>query len=387
MKKNELRQNSLLELLVEDNSLSKNLQTSNSITTYDPKLLGPLQLKNIKVISPQPYSGVAKEGYIIKRKYLVCRNYFIAEGLTHSDYTITWEGFDDHGSGKGKLVVDNDQRININFEGLDTNNVLTIENCLWIGGDTINKPNYAHWMFEHLLKLEIFRISGADFSLPIVVSNRLPNSFLHWGDLLSGRKLIWERVDLSNPIKFKNMCITSCPAFRRKNDMLPAIWIEGFQNLRQRLIKVSHCYPKTISAEDQVIFLSRQSGAHWRRAVNEGDLFLIAKQKYNARLISISDHSPVEQIQLIYKAKVLICFGGADGIACNFINPQGKVLEILAPGHVATYTAQIYCEINKIEYHRMSGTKFVTDQKGPHPLDRDYYVDPVEYSDNLNALL
>ena len=74
----------------------------------------------------------------------MCRDYFIAEGLTHSDYTITWEGFDNHGSGNGKLLVDKNYRININLHELDPRKLLTIKDCLWIGGDTINKPNYAH---------------------------------------------------------------------------------------------------------------------------------------------------------------------------------------------------------------------------------------------------
>ena len=344
----ELRQHSLLNYFADNKSLRGAVKNITSPSYYDPKLSTPLKYKNINLISPEPYSGIIKEGFILKRKYCVSKNFFIAEGLTHSDYTIAWEGFDDHGSGRGKVLVDKNYRINIDMQRLENESNILLEDCLWIGGDTINKPNYAHWMFEHLLKLEIFRLCKIDLSMPIAVSNRIPDAFLYWGDFLIGKRLKWEKVDLSRPVKLKNIHATSCPAFRRKGDLLPAIWISGFQLLRQRLVKLSHCYPQNIFSMSKVLFLSRESGANWRRAVNERELFEIAKQKYNATMISISEYSPIEQIQLIYQAEVLICFGGADGIACNFVNPRCKVLEILAPGHVATYTAQIYCEIQKL---------------------------------------
>lgn len=388
-----LTQKNLLECLENDQSFQLNLaghekgrqKTSNRSqqkTTSQPIKIGKLYLTNAI-----PYCGYLSEGYIVKRKYIVKDNNFIAEGLTHSDYTITWEGFDDHGSGKGKDIVDKNLGINIDDSLLADSRITCVDNCLWIGGDTINKPNYAHWMFEHLLKLEIFRINNIDLSTPIIVSDRLPDSFLQWGELLVGKKLNWQKTNLDKPIKFKNLLVSSCPAFRTKGTMLPSIWIEGFKTLRERLIALSNCYPKKEDNNQGILFLSRKSGAKWRRATNEDQLYEIAKKRFGASLINISDYLPIEQIQLLYQSKIIICFGGADGIATNFVNSKTKIFEILAPNHLGTYTAQIYCAINGLKYSRIHGTHFVTDRKGPHPLDRDYYVNEKEFTEQLEKLI
>ena len=63
----ELKQNSLLELLAEDNSLSEKLKTNNIITNYDPKILDSLEFKNIKLIN-QTLCGDRQRRLYYKKK-------------------------------------------------------------------------------------------------------------------------------------------------------------------------------------------------------------------------------------------------------------------------------------------------------------------------------
>lgn len=86
-----------------------------------------------------------------------------------------------------------------------------LDDCIFIGGDTIVEPNWAHWFFEHLLKLRIFELAGIDLSLPIVVSDRIPARFLEWGSWMLGRRLHWHRVSLLPPVRFKMVYVASAP--------------------------------------------------------------------------------------------------------------------------------------------------------------------------------
>ena len=322
---------------------------------------------------PVVYSGYIDDCILFKRKYFLSPNKdFLAEGLTHSDYSILWPGLDDHGYGKGKDIVDNNLDISIN---LDSQTTYIDQPSFWIGGDTIVKPNYAHWMFEHLLKFEIFARIYPTLDIPFIVSDRVPSSFLYWAELLMGRKLNIRKIDTSLNYQFKKLYVSSCPAYRRKGDCIPAIWRGGFSTLRSRLTSVAENYKDIFSTDSNsdVLFLSRSS-ASWRKAVNESEIAHLAKEQLGAQVINISDFTPLEQINLLQNARVLILFGGADGFACNFLPKSCKVLEILAPGHTALFTSKIFCAIHGIYYNRIHGTKFITDQTGPHPLDRDYLV-------------
>ena len=343
-------------------------------------------LDNLILEDPCVSSGFIKDCILFKRKYfLTSDNNFLAEGLTHSDYSILWPGLDDHGYGKGKEIVDNNVEISIH---LPTNPPIIDEPSFWIGGDTIVEPNYAHWMFEHLLKFEIFARIYPTLDIPFIVSDRVPSSFLYWAELLMGRKLNIRKIDSSLNYQFKKLYVSSCPAYRRKGDCIPAIWRDGFSILRSRLTSVAENYKDIFSTDSNsdVLFLSRSS-ASWRKAVNESEIAHLAKEQLGAQVINISDFTPLEQINLLQNARVLILFGGADGFACNFLPKSCKVLEILAPGHTALFTSKIFCAIHGIYYNRIHGTKFLTDQTGPHPLDRDYLVSIEEVNQAFKKLI
>lgn len=379
------KQISLQKYLKINQSLNYLDSDNDTIVNYTLKSISEeLPDQVVRAIKHAPYIGTLSDVCIFKRKYFLTSNgYFLAEGLTHSDYFITWEGFDEHGWGEGKALVDNQNLFKINLEPVKVIRDLSI----WIGGDTILKPNYAHWMFEHLLKLQIAKESNIDMSLPLLISSRIPKSFTYWAELLIGKQLNFIRLDLSEGLtKFSQLYVTSCPAFRRKGDALPALWNEGFKLLRQRFFDLAKVYPCSVSLpQSNLLFLSRDSAA-WRKAINEDQLLSIARLFGNFLKINISEYDPISQIQVLSQCKIIILFGGADGFACNFLPCNAKVIEILAPGHGALYTCKMFCAAHSISYTRIIGDKFVGEKKGPHPLDCDFHVDPKNLQNLLSSL-
>jgi hypothetical protein len=352
--------------------------------------LGPVWHGNgnessIEVGEAQMYTGKISDALLFKRKYLLTpQSEFIAEGMTHSDYTITWKGLDPTGYGKGKQIVDSNLGLNI---AADWTVAESLSDSIWIGGDTIVEPNYAHWMFEHLLKFEALRISGISLDKQIIVSSRLPKSFLYWAELLVGKKLNYKQIDLTKPVRLRDVFTASCPAFRRKTDSLPCIWIEGFKALRHRLTSVAKTYSMLHEKKKSNILFLTRSEASWRKAVNESELFSIIEQRIGCACLSISKYSPLEQIEFAANAAVIIMFGGADGFISNFAHPSCKVIEVLAPNHVAMYTSKIFCAVHGISYTRIHGEEFIGDLKGPHPLDRDYIVDVDKFTECIRNVL
>jgi hypothetical protein len=317
------------------------------------------------------FSGVLKNVTLVKRKYFVTQdNTFLAEGLTHSDYFITWPGFDPSGLGVGTRLVQAASPIK-----LDAADVISIDSeCIFIGGDTIVEPNFAHWFFEHLLKFEILAASGVDLDLPVIISDRLPSRFLKWAELLLGRTLNWKKVNLDLCVRFRKVYVASCPAYRRKIDATPTIWDEGLDKLATGFLAggiagVNSPY------RDRVFFLGRSS-ARWRRAANELEIFGLARDTLNAERIEISSLDIAEQVDLARNARALIMFAGADGPITTFCNPRCRVIEFAAPQHAAVYTSMIFCALRGVRWARVRADRFVGEVKGPHPLDADYWVDP-----------
>jgi hypothetical protein len=318
------------------------------------------------------YVGELKNVVLVKRKYfLTVENDFLAEGLTHSDYFITWAGFDDSGLGRGSQLVRENALIDIEEDALREFK----RPCIFIGGDSINEPNFAHWFFEHLLKVRALILAGVDMDLPLIVSDRVPVRYLEWADRLAERQLNWERIDLSGYVTFSSALVSSCPAYRRKGDAAPTIWDFGFDYLASAMLRSTANSERESPNHDKVYFISRRK-AKWRRAVNETELFEIAQRELGAQMLDMSVLSIEEQIMRVRHASVLILFAGADGPITTFCNPRAKVIEFAAPNHAALYTSPIFCAIRGIRWLRIVGEKFVSGVLGPHPLDRDYWVDP-----------
>ncbi len=332
----------------------------------------------LNAVSPRMFCGRICDVSIVKRKYAVTPSMkIICEGMTHSDYFINWDGFDESGIGEGRalarslepLFLDDDSEI---YDEVD-------QEVIFIGGDTISEPNWAHWFFEHLLKLESFSRAGVDMGLPIIISSRVPSRFLKWGDLLLGRKLNWKSTDLSRVCKLKTVWLTNCPAFRDKT-MLPNIWADGFEKIRSlgRLASKSHL-PRLANVPN-VLFLSRQS-AKWRRAANEEELLGLTKIHFpNTIVPDMSKLSVEDQIALWASADLVVCFAGADGPMANFLPVNSIVIECVAPNHVALFSSLIFTAINGIQTIRIKGSVLEgATQLGPNALDVDYIVSSEKY--------
>jgi len=365
------RQYSLFEHLRETNKLLAELSTPESLPDTVLRSAIDHSSSRFPLTRSHVYTGTLSNVVLAKRKYFItASNQILAEGLTHSDYFITWAGFDESGLGKGAELVRSQSPIT-----LEEATITTIDDpCIFIGGDTIVAPNFAHWFFEHLLKLEALKLSGVDFSLPIIVSSRLPERFLEWGNILLGRDLNWRRLDLDGYVHFSSAYVASCPAYRRKADAAPTIWDDGFEHL-QNLLGATTGIPERRSADRGVYFISRED-AKWRRAVNEQELFSIAERELGAEKVAISRLSIAEQLSLAKRARIMILFAGADGPITTFCNPRCRVIEFAAPNHTALYTSPVFCAIRGVRWSRLVAERFVTEVKGPHPLDADYWVDP-----------
>jgi hypothetical protein len=323
------------------------------------------------------YCGRIRNVMLFKRKYFLTSDHaLLAEGLTHSDYFINWTGFDESGLGPASKIVSNNLAIDISEAPQP---VEIAEPVIFIGGDTIVEPNWAHWFFEHLLKLHVLEICGVHLDLPVIVSNRLPRRFLEWGDILIGKPIHWRPLDLDQPLRFREAFVASCPAYRDKARH-PHIWAHGFGYLRQRMssllpeVEPTHC-----------TFFSRQS-SKYRRAENEGELYEIAREVLGARLASLGTLSVLSQVQSIRGTHTAIFFGGADGPMSLFLPQDATTIEITAPGHGAFYTCLAFLALKNMRYSRIEAKTFVGEAQGAHPLNRDYLVDKKIYRQRLNTV-
>ena len=386
-------QKSLESALLLNNSIIRSPDFEHSFQSVRLPLY-PLTLsisgnrKSLPVSFCRPYAGhlQSSSSIIFNRKYILHGDMFLAEGLTFGDYTININSLDPNSWSLGCKIVENNSDISINTESLLSNSISCNYPCNWIGGDSIDEINYSHWIFEHLLKFEVFRLCGFDMSLPFILSSRLPKSFTYWSDLFIGENLNYEFVDLSQPQSFQSLNVTSTPLYREKVTRIPHIWLEGFQLLRKRFLQLSSIYPRSSSVpHNSVIFLTRGS-AKWRFASKQDDLFNIVDSHFDCDFVDISKLSPIAQVQMLSTTKILFLFGGADGIACNFLNPTCRVIEILAPTHLGTLCSQIYCAIHGISYTRIHGKKYVSDQNGPAKFDRDFIVDIDEFTSIVRSL-
>ena len=376
------KQESLLSYLQREAKLLSEVSLPQPINNTRISSAASIKSTLFPLFNSHVYVGSVRNVILLKRKYLLTPdNSFIAEGLTHSDYFITWEGFDDSGLGLGKRLVQEDALISFTeaplTETLD-------EPCIFIGGDTIVEPNFAHWFFEHLLKFRALQVSGVDLGLPIVVSSRIPNRFLRWAELLIGRPLRWVRLDLSKPLRLIDAVVCSCPAYRRKIDASPTLWSHGFDFLASHFIRAS-ADVAVPAIRPRVVFIGR-SGAKWRRAINEQELYEISNAMLGATKVEMAKLEPLEQVAIINSAEIIICFGGADGPVVNFCNPRARVIEICAPTHAAFYTSLVFCANRRIDYTRLVAERFVGNRIGPHPLDSDYVVNAHSFREIVSAL-
>jgi len=358
-------QESLFEYMSRTNDLREVLCSAREIPdtgvfNFITKSFTPVPLYDAHI-----YTGVVRNVRLFKRKYLLtsdCR--MIAEGMTHSDYFINWPGFDESGLGQASLLVASNAVLDIPEDPAEQ---LVDESVIFIGGDTIVEPNWAHWFFEHLLKLRALELSGVDLKIPIVVSHRLPKRFLAWGNLLVGRELNWLPIDLSKTLRFREAWMSSCPAYKDRHRN-PHLWRDGFMHLRNTLGVAD-----LQANREQVTFFSRQS-SRFRRAINEEDLFAIANSLLSAKKVSLGELSVDQQLAVARQTSTAIFFGGADGPMSLFMPDNSKVLEVTAPQHGAFFTCVAFLALTRGSYIRLVAERFVSDYQGAHPLNRDYTV-------------
>jgi hypothetical protein len=339
---------------------------------YDEPLIhGNVYLKHLKEVT------------LIKRKYLHSEpDTLVCEGLTHSDYTVSWPELDPSGTGIGTRIAKGYMGINIQIGKV----AMTIDyDCILIGGDTIAEPNFAHWMFEHMPKLiGIELINSRLLDLPIVVSSRIPMRYLDWAKAAVGRELNFITLDLTNPVKFLSTWLVRCPAYRDR-EMRPTVWEIGYQMLRSRLSlrRYNNPWHEQSRRNPYRLYIPRRRPS-WRTAINELDIAsltgdLLDTSEFNPRSLSVD-----QQIQQIAAAEFILLFGGADGAILQFASTRAIVIEIVAPNHAAFFTSMVHCKLNGSSYHRIVGKRIPSaTQTGPHPLDVDYVVD----LDELRAAL
>lgn len=339
---------------------------------YDEPLIhGNVYLKHLKEVT------------LIKRKYLHSHpDTLLCEGLTHSDYTVSWPELDPSGTGIGSRIAKGYIGIKVQIGKV----AMTIGyDCILLGGDTIAEPNFAHWMFEHMPKLiGIELINSRLLDLPIVVSSRIPVRFLDWAKAAVGRELNFITLDLTNPVRFLSTWLVRCPAYR-DTEMRPTVWEMGYQMLRSRLRLRQYNIPWHAKSRQSPhrLYVPRRKPS-WRTAINELDIASLTEDLLDAREFSPLSLSVDQQIKQITAADFILLFGGADGAILQFANTRAIVIEIVAPNHSAFFTSMLHCKLNGNSYHRIVGKPIPSaKQTGPHPLDIDYVVD----LDELRAVL
>ena len=327
------------------------------------------------------FTGYLEDVVLIKKKYFHTKeNFFLWKGLSYHNYMIYWPGIDDTIPGTSTRLAKENHPISLNVEQGEE----IAEDCIFIGGDSIVEVNWAHWFFEHILKIKALMLSGVDLSMPLIISERIPDRFLQWGEKLVQKELNWKKINVDLATNFKRVFVSSA-SFYRKENMTPAIWCEGFSHMKSLFQTYVNFKQKKISTKSEVIFISRET-AKWRKAINENNLFDIAQKELGAIKVNMLDYDLEDQVSLIHNACVIILFGGADGPMSLFCNPRATVLEMIAPGHQAINCALAFCAINRGNYIRLDAKETVGPLLGPTHLDKNYIVEEKLYSTLIRNL-
>ncbi len=351
--------------------------SSNNPIIHNSRLiqLGTTLNLDEDLYSANTFLSLLQNVVILKRKYFLTKEHqLICEGLTHSDYTVHWPEIDASGTGLGMKIAAGEVKLDIRLNHIDHE---FKKECIFIGGDTIAEPNFAHWMFEHLPKFLTVRDHCKDLlQIPIIVSSRIPDRFLDWARMLIDTDLMFVKLDLSKTIRFHKAWVVRCPTYRDKRKR-PSIWERGYYALRNEILyKNTRDQPiREVASKPIEIYIPRRYPL-WRKPVNEKEISEAVRANTEAFEFIPTLHSIEDQVRTVAAANLIILYGGADGALLQFTNPRCIIVEIVAPNHRAFFTSIVHCKMNRQAYFRIIGHPITgKTQNGPHPLDIDYHVD------------
>ena len=183
-------------------------------------------------------------------------------------------------------------------------------------------PNYCHWMFDVLPRIELMRLAGIDLrTIDQFVFHMIEAPF-HW-----------ETLNLLGIPKEKIIDTRDHPHIAAENLVVPSIfhhpanggsrWIIDF--LRKLILEKANVkIPKF-----RRIYISR-SGASKRLIINDKEVENILNN-YGFQSVTMDSMSVVEQAAMLSEAEVVVGVHGAGLTNIVFCSPGTKVVEIFSP--------------------------------------------------------
>ena len=237
-------------------------------------------------------------------------------------------------------------------------------------------PNYCHWMFDVLPRIELLRLSGIDI-------NSIDKFVLH---KCSERNFQKETLSCLGIDRTKIIDSYQKPYIRASQLLIPSIlahpcnsggkWAVEF--LRKSFLKESTTVPH--GKQKKRLYISRKSASK-RRIINE-EVILEILNKYGFETVVMDSLSVIEQASLLANAEAVISAHGANLTNIVFCNSGTKVIEIFSPmyGTSTYFTISNSCNL---EYYNLIGKDFdnsqatMTTTKVPNSYwgKKDIYVD------------
>jgi capsular polysaccharide biosynthesis protein len=246
------------------------------------------------------------------------------------------------------------------------------EECVFFGGAFApNKPNFGHFIFQHLLKLHAIRQIPEAARLPLAVYRDVPPRHLEFLDLAGYPDSRRIYVDHDRPVSFANVWVPSTPFYRgHYNDRQAYLYPDAVFGLRDLMMDRTRI---AAAGARPRIYVPR-TNAQWRRVVNDGEVLALL-QSYGFTVARMEEMSAAEQIDLVSRAEMIAMDGGASSPITMFAPPDCIVFEFVNRHIVGTFGAIAFGHILGFIIQRIVGEDAPAPELEGRPMiDMNYRV-------------
>lgn len=280
-------------------------------------LESPIDDSFVMIGDPPVYCGRVKDAFVFGKTYITdASRWAVFYFQSHRNYVL-----DDFKSAYREEI----ELADAPFTEIE-------QECVFLGAGS-TPLNFGHFIFEFVSRLVIIEKCGLLNSLPMVVFDDVPETWLSFLDLYGVDRSRLIKIPRRPAVRFKSVWMTSCPNFLgvpnfqdMSVDMSYAIWREGLESLRKRMISQA-----SVSADSGParVFIGREGAAH-RRIQNYNEVWT-ALQALGFEKIDFAEKPAADQIRLIGSAEIAVVAAGASSIMTAFAPKHCSIIELIAP--------------------------------------------------------
>jgi len=198
--------------------------------------------------------------------------------------------------------------------------------CCFFGGYSGDSRFFGHFIFEFLYRLAAFDMLGLLERLPVVVFDKIPQSWLSFIELFGVPAERIVKVPQYPAPRFDTVWVASCPNFLAADAKHYTFWDEGIHRLRERMLgKANRSAPKGPGR----VYLGRKGAAH-RQLANEDEVWAFLNSK-GFEYPEFMGKSATEQIQAVSSAEVIVTVAGSASVMTQFAPANCTIIEIASP--------------------------------------------------------